>query len=80
MPTVHREGGFRFVRSNEGSPREPPGVHVERGDADAKVWLGRPPRVDRDGHGFSDRGLLAILHIVVARRDVMKARRHEHFR
>lgn len=38
MPTVLREGGFRFFFfSNEGT--EPPHVHVEAGDGHAKFWL-----------------------------------------
>ena len=36
MPTILRLEGYRFFfYSNEGSPREPPHVHVERGDGDA---------------------------------------------
>ena len=39
MPTVLRVEGYRFFFfSNEG--QEPPHVHVERGDAYAKLWLG----------------------------------------
>jgi hypothetical protein len=38
MPTVLREGGFRFFfYSNEGN--EPPHVHVERAECCAKFWL-----------------------------------------
>ncbi len=38
MPTVHREGGYRFFFwSNEND--EPPHVHVEHGDSEAKFWL-----------------------------------------
>lgn len=80
MPTVHREEGFRFFfYSNEGNPREPPHVHVERGEGDAKVWLDDPPRLDPDSHGFSDRERSVILRIVGARRAEMEASWHEHF-
>jgi hypothetical protein len=37
---VFRQGGYRFhFYSNEGDPREPVHVHVQKDDADAKVWL-----------------------------------------
>ncbi len=40
MPTILVEEGFRFFfYSNEGSPREPVHIHVEKGDAEAKFWL-----------------------------------------
>lgn len=36
MPTVFRDGGFRFFfYSNEGDPREPVHVHVERSGMEA---------------------------------------------
>lgn len=35
-----RERGFRFFfYSNEGSPREPIHIHVEKADCEAKFWL-----------------------------------------
>ncbi len=38
MPTVMRVGPYRFhFYSREGS--EPPHIHVERGDSEAKFWL-----------------------------------------
>ena len=41
MPVVLRERGRRFFFfSNEGTPREPPHVHVERDGKSAKFWLG----------------------------------------
>ena len=40
MPTVFRERGFRFFfYSNQGSPREPIHIHVEKNDVEAKFWL-----------------------------------------
>jgi len=40
MPTVFRERGFRFFfYSNEGMPREPLHIRIEKGDAEAKFWL-----------------------------------------
>jgi hypothetical protein len=38
MPTLLRVDGFRFFfYSSEG--QEPPHVHVEKGDGEAKLWL-----------------------------------------
>ena len=40
MPTVFRERGFRFFfYSNEGSPREPVHIHVEKADLEAKFLM-----------------------------------------
>jgi hypothetical protein len=40
MPVVVRVAGFRlFFYANEGQPREPVHVHVERGDGEAKFWI-----------------------------------------
>lgn len=40
MPTVLREGGYRFFfYSDEGHPREPPHVHVVSAEKTAKFWL-----------------------------------------
>jgi len=40
MPVVFRDRGFRFFfYSNEGTPREPVHIHVEKDDQEAKFWL-----------------------------------------
>lgn len=40
MPVILRYKGFRFFfYSNEGNPREPPHVHVRKGEAEAKFWV-----------------------------------------
>jgi hypothetical protein len=40
MPEVSRDRGFRFFfYSNEGDPREPVHVHIERDRCEAKFWL-----------------------------------------
>lgn len=40
MPVVLRYKGYVFFFfSNEGTPREPPHVHVRHGSATAKLWL-----------------------------------------
>ncbi len=40
MPVVFRQRGFKFFfYSNEGTPREPIHVHVEKNGDEAKFWL-----------------------------------------
>ncbi len=61
MPTVFRHGPYRFFfYAGDGS--EPPHVHVERDDCEAKYWL-VPVRLARS-HGFASRELNAIQKIV----------------
>ena len=69
MPLVFRSGGFRvFFYSNEGSPREPPHVHVERAGAEAKFWL-RPQIRVAYNDGFDGKTLRELLELVEANRD-----------
>jgi hypothetical protein len=51
MPTVLRVGPFRFFFYAGDGP-EPPHVHVERDESEAKFWLD-PVRLERS-HGFRD--------------------------
>lgn len=40
MPSLWREGGYRFhFYAAEGDPSEPPHVHVQKGPEGAKFWL-----------------------------------------
>lgn len=60
-PTVHLEDGFRFsFWANEN--REPPHVHVRKGDAIAKWWL--DPIAEDYSVGFNPSQRSRILHIV----------------
>jgi hypothetical protein len=79
MPVVFRHGGARFFFfSNEGSPREPVHIHVQRGDAEAKFWL-RPEVVVADNDGFNRRDLNELARIIAARRDEIERAWHEYF-
>ena len=51
MPTILRDGPYRYLFSGDG--REPPHVHVARDDAVAKFWL-HPVRLATGG-GFTQR-------------------------
>ena len=79
MPTVFRHRGFRFFfYSNEGNPREPTHVHVEKDEAEAKFWLHPEVRVAyNDGHDA--RTLRELLNVVVANQNVIERAWHEHF-
>lgn len=47
MPTIWREGGYRFhFYADEGRPREPPHIHVQKGRESAKFWLTLEVRLD----------------------------------
>ncbi len=61
MPTVLRSGPFRFF-FYAGDGGEPPHVHVERDDCEAKFWLD-PVRQERS-HGFSRKEINRIRVLV----------------
>ncbi len=68
MPTVLLEDGFRFFfYSNEGSPREPIHIHVEKGAAEAKFWLGPEVRVAYND-GYDARVLRRLTAMIEANR------------
>ena len=61
MPTVLREGPFRFYFYSH-EPNEPPHVHVDRDDATAKFWL--TPVGLASSLGFRSHELTRILRLV----------------
>lgn len=61
MPTVLREGPYRFFFYSADS-EEPPNVYVERDDNKAKFWLD-PVRLE-DNQGFGRRELNRIRKLV----------------
>lgn len=64
MPVVFRSNGMRFhFFSNEGGPREPLHIHVQRADCLAKIWL-HPGIAIADNYGFSAGELRVILEQV----------------
>ena len=69
MPKVFDEGGFRFFfYAEEG--REPPHVHVEREDREAKFWLS-PVRV-ASNDGLSARELNQAQRIAIKKEKTIK--------
>jgi hypothetical protein len=76
-PTIHREGPFRFFfYSNEGG--EPPHVHIQAGDGEAKAWINPPAFASHSG--IPARDLARILAIVQARQTEFTEAWDEHFR
>jgi hypothetical protein len=65
MPTVLRIGPFRFF-FYAGDGGEPPHVHVEHDDREAKFWLD-PVRFERS-HGFGRKELNRVQELVVLHR------------
>ena len=66
MPTVMRIGRYRFFfYSNEG--QEPPHVHVEAAEDEAKFWL--DPVSLAANHGFRGRDLTEIEQLIEDHRD-----------
>ena len=79
MPVVIRQGGLRyFFFSNEGSPREPPHIHVKGRGHDAKIWL-QPNVSVADSYGFNSRELGTILKVVMEKRDLILRAWNDHF-
>lgn len=75
MPTVRREGGYRFFfysREND----EPPHVHVEWGDKLAKYWL-QPVKL-ASSKRFKTHELRSVEALVLEHRDAFLQAWHEH--
>ena len=77
MPTVLRVAGYRFFFfSNE--RQEPAHIHVERGDAHAKFWLG--PIALASSHGFWSGELSEVRRLVEEHGDYFLEQWDEFFR
>ena len=79
MPTVFRYKGFRFFfYANEGDPREPVHVHVEKDDGEAKFWL--TPQVALANHtGLSETQLRQAQAVVNAHLKEIQDAWNHHF-
>ena len=76
MPTVLRSGPYRFFFYS-GDRGEPPHVHVERDENEAKYWL-VPVRLQRS-HGFRRKELSQIQELVEANVEFLIGRWNEFF-
>ena len=76
MPTVFRSGPYRFYFYS-GDRDEPPHVHVERDDCEAKFWLD-PVRLERS-RGFARKEITDVLRIIVENQQALLESWHEYF-
>jgi hypothetical protein len=80
MPVVFRESGFRFFfYSNEGMPREPVHIHVEKDNVEAKFWL-KPEVHLAYNDGYDARTLRELLEIVEDNKDRIERAWDDFFR
>jgi hypothetical protein len=79
MPEVFRERGFRFFfYSNEGLPREPVHIHVEKDDLEAKFWLRPEVRVAYND-GYAAQTLRELWVIIESNRGRIERAWDEYF-
>jgi hypothetical protein len=79
MPTVFQERGFRFFfYSNEGSPREPVHIHVEKDGVEAKFWLNPVVQVAYND-GYDARTLRELRGVVQTNRTLIERIWNEFF-
>jgi hypothetical protein len=76
MPTVLRVGPFRFF-FYAGDGAEPPHVHVERNDGEAKFWLD-PVRLERS-RGFRRQEINRVRQLVEEHRERLLENWNEFF-
>ncbi len=76
MPTVHREGPFRFFFYSA-DRHEPVHVHVERDASRAKFWLD-PVRLARSG-GFGAAELRDLERLVAEHQQLLVGKWNEYF-
>ena len=76
MPTVLRSGPYRFF-FYAGDAREPPHVHVERDDCEAKFWLD-PVRFERSV-GFRPRDIQQVQALVEQHHEILSEAWNEFF-
>jgi hypothetical protein len=76
MPTVLRSGPYRFF-FYAGDRDEPPHIHVESNDCEAKFWL-EPVRLCRS-FGFSAKEINKIRTLVVEKEQYLLDRWNEFF-
>lgn len=79
MPVIFRYKGFRFFfYANEGNPREPVHIHVEKTGIEAKFWLEPGPHLAYND-GFDAKTLRELLTIIEQYREHIERRWHEFF-
>ncbi len=78
MPVVFRHEGYKFFfYSNEGAPREPVHIHVRKGEAVAKFWIG--PVILDASDGFDAKTLRLLARLIEENSGVIERAWHDHF-
>ncbi len=79
MPVVFRHKGIRFFfYANEGNPREPLHIHIQRGECLAKFWL--EPEITLDNsYGFNSAELNNISKLLITKKYIIKEAWDEYF-
>ena len=79
MPVVLRHNGFRFFfYSNEGDPREPLHIHVQKGECLAKLWLEPVPEV-AESYKLTAHELRELLDVAIHNKEKIKRYWNEYF-
>ena len=79
MPEIFRERGFRFFfYSNEGFPREPVHIHVEKDEVEAKFWFFPEVQLAYN-YGYTARTLRELAALVDRNRDRIERAWSEYF-
>jgi hypothetical protein len=79
MPVVFRHKAYRFFfYSNEGDPREPLHIHVQKGEAVAKFWL-VPQVCLAESYSMSSAELRELTDVIEDNKDLIERYWHEHF-
>ena len=79
MPEVFRKNGYRFFfYSNEGNPREPVHIHVEKDGVEAKFWIVPEVRLAYN-EGYDARTLRALAGTIEEHKPWIERAWNEHF-
>lgn len=76
MPTIHRQSGYRFYFYSH-EPNEPPHVHIDKGEATIKVWLGNVEVAK--SRGFRAQEISGIIEMVSEQQAMLTEKWHEYF-
>ena len=76
MPTIYRQNGFRFYFYSH-EPNEPPHVHIDKGEATIKVWLGSLEVAK--SRGFRAHEISGIIDLVNGHQAMFTEKWHEYF-
>lgn len=79
MPVIFRWDGYRFFFfSNEGNPREPCHIHIQKGETIAKFWI--TPEVElAEAYKMTSSELKKLLTLVEQNKTLIEEKWNEYF-